>query len=55
MDFIWGFERRQFQMSSFEYCVAHDSWTRIVDLFVDVLPLNNLGFTATPGEKGRLP
>lgn len=35
--------------------VAHDCWARIVDLFVDMLPLGNLGFKDTPADEGRPP
>jgi len=55
MDFIQGFDRNQLQMMSFDQFVAHDSWARIVDLFVDVLPLGNLGFKDTLADEGRPP
>jgi transposase len=55
MDFIQGFNRNQFQMISFETMVASDSWARIVDLFVDILPLKDLGFKDTPESEGRPP
>ena len=39
MDFIQGVNRDQLVMMDFESNVAHDSWARIVDLFVDILLL----------------
>jgi len=55
MDFIQGFNRDQLQMLSFETMVKQDSWARIVDLFVDILPLKDLGFKAVPASEGRPP
>jgi len=55
MNFIQGFNRNQLQMMSFDEFVAHDSWARIVDLFVDILPLSDLGFQETPADEGRPP
>ncbi len=55
MDFIQGFDRNQLQMISFDTFVKQDSWARIVDLFVDILPLKDLGFIDTPEEEGRPP
>ena len=55
MDFIKGFDRQQLQMMSFEEYVKPDSWARVVDLFVDILPLNDLGFNETPADEGRPP
>ena len=55
MDFIRGFNRNQLQMISFDEVVRHDSWARVVDLFVDVLPLKELGFKEIPSSEGRPP
>jgi len=55
MNFIQGFDRNQLQMISFDEFVKLDSWARIVDLFVEILPLNNLGFQEIPAEEGRPP
>ena len=55
MDFIQGFNRKQLQIMSFEQFVTQDSWARIVDLFVDILPLKDLGFKDTPASEGRPP
>ncbi len=55
MEFIQGFNRNQLQMIAFDEFVAQDSWARIVDLFVDILPLKDLGFKETPANEGRPP
>ena len=55
MDFIQGFHRNQLQMMSFDEFVAEDSWTRIVDLFVESLPINELGFKQELAKEGRPP
>jgi transposase len=55
MDFMQGFNRGQLQMISFESLVKPDSWARVVNLFVDVLPLGQLGFKDTPAGEGRPP
>ena len=55
MDFIRGFNRNQLQMIAFDEFVKADSWARIVDLFVDILPLKELGFKETPASEGRPP
>jgi len=43
MDFITGFDRDQLVMMDFESAVGPDSWARIVDMFVDILPMGNWG------------
>ena len=55
MDFIQGFNRGQLQMLCFEEFVRVDSWARIVDLFVEVLPLAELKFNDELCSKGRPP
>jgi len=55
MDFIRGFNRDQLMMMDFESCVSFDSWARIVDLFVDILPLKELGFKDVLNSEGRPP
>lgn len=55
MDFIQGFNRNQLQMLSFDAFVKPDSWARVVDLFVDVLPINALGFKEELANEGRPP
>lgn len=55
MDFIQGFDREQLIMMGFESNVAFDSWARIVDFFVDALPINELGFKNILQSEGRPP
>lgn len=55
MDFITGFNRGQLIMMDFESCLSADSWARIVDMFVDILPMNNLGFEDVLNSEGRPP
>lgn len=55
MDFIKGFDRYQLQMMDFNSMVAADSWARIVDLFVEMLPLKELGFKQVLADEGRPP
>jgi transposase len=55
MNFIEGFDRNQLQMVSFDQFVKADSWARIVDLFVDSLPIKELGFKTELAEQGRPP
>lgn len=55
MDFINGFDRNQLLMMDFESAVSHDSWARVVDLFVEMLPLEELGFNEVLNQQGRPP
>ncbi len=55
MDFVQGIDRHQLQMMTFDQYVKNDSWARIVDLFVDILPIEELGFRETPTTEGRPP
>jgi len=55
MDFQHGFDRHQLRVMDFNSMVSTDSWARIVDLFVDILPLEELGFTDVLAEEGRPP
>ena len=55
MDFVNGIDRNQLVMMDFEANVAPDSWARIVDLFVEVLPMSELGFNEVLNEQGRPP
>jgi len=49
-------DRNQFAMLALEELVAEDSYARLVDVFVDALPLEELGFTQTTCQKeGRPP
>jgi transposase len=42
-------------MIAFDDHVAVDSWARVVDLFVDILPLEELGFKEELAKEGRPP
>ena len=55
MDFITGFDRNQLVMMDFEAIVEHDSWARVVDWFVDALPIRELGFNDVLQAEGRPP
>ena len=55
MDFIRGFDRNQLVMMDFDANVAQDSWARVVDWFVDTLPMNELGFNDILQAEGRPP
>ena len=54
MDFVNGIDRDQLVMMDFEANVACDSWARIVDLFVEMLPLNELRQQITEHQFGTL-
>lgn len=55
MDFITGFNRDQLVMMDFESCLGPDSWARMVDMFVDILPMGELGFKDVLNNEGRPP
>jgi len=55
MDFVNGFDRDQLIMMDFEANVAVDSWARVVDYFVDILPMEKLGFNDVLNSEGRPP
>jgi len=56
MQHISGNDRNQMQFLSLEEIVSEDSWARVIDLFVDMLPLKELGFKHTSLQKeGRPP
>lgn len=44
MNYIVGENRNQIQMIVLEQLVAPYSWARVIDLFVDILPINELAF-----------
>ena len=44
MNYIVGENRNQIQMITLEQLVAPDSWARVIDLFVDILLIDELGF-----------
>ena len=55
MDFQQGFDRHQLQIIDYNSMVSADSWARIVDLFVEILPLKELGFCDVLATEGRPP
>ena len=55
MDFVNGFNRDQLIMMDFEANVAANSWARVVDWFVDALPMAGLGFNDVLNSEGRPP
>jgi transposase len=56
MDYISGGDRNQMQFFALDEMVAEDSWARAIDIFVDLLPLKELGFKHTSLQKeGRPP
>ena len=55
MDYIQGFNRNQLQVLCFEEFVGGDSWARVVDLFVELLPMSELKFNEELCSKGRPP
>ena len=44
MHYQEGQDRNQMYVTSLEEMVAADRWARIVDLFVECMPLNDFGF-----------
>jgi transposase len=56
MNYILGGDRNQMQFLALEEMVAEDSWARVIDVFVDLLPLKDLGFKHAKLQKeGRPP
>ena len=56
MDHIQGIDRNQISIFALEEMVAKDSWARLIDVFVDALPLDDLGFESVQtAEEGRPP
>ena len=56
MDHIQGIDRNQISIFALEEMVAKDSWARLIDVFVDALPLDELGFDSVQtAEEGRPP
>ena len=54
MDHIQGIDRNQISIFALEEMVAKDSWARLIDVFVDALPLDDLGFKGVEAaEEGR--
>ena len=56
MKHILGSDRNQTQFFALEEMISGDSWARVIDLFVDLLPLKELGFKhACLQKEGRPP
>lgn len=56
MDHIQGIDRNQISIFALEEMVAKDSWARLIDVFVDALPLDKIGFKGVEvAEEGRPP
>ncbi len=56
MQYLQGKKRNQMFVASLEGLVCDDSWARIVDLFVDALPINKFGFANSKlNRTGNLP
>lgn len=56
MHYQEGVDRNQLFMTSLEELVPDDSWARIVDLFVDIMPISELGFANSELKKeGNIP
>lgn len=51
MDHITGAARNQLQFVSPDQMVPEDFWTRVIDLFVDILPIDELGFGHASASK----
>ena len=56
MNYILGGDRNQMQFMALEEMVSIDSWARVIDVFVDILPFGALGFkNAMLQKEGRPP
>lgn len=56
MEYIKGDNRDQIFMTSMSDWVADDSWARVVDMFVDALPMTTFGFkNGQLNKEGNLP
>ena len=56
MHYIEGIDRNQMSFIALEELVDQNSWARLVDVFVESLPLSKLGFTKVDlKEEGRPP
>ncbi len=56
MRHVIGEDRNQFKIIYLEQLVPENSWARVIDLFVDFLPLEELGFKhSTTQNEGRPP
>ncbi len=56
MHYHQGRDRNQAFITSLEELVGQDSWARIVDLFVDAMPINEFGFkNSRLNKEGNIP
>ncbi|GLR18245.1 transposase [Portibacter lacus] len=55
MNFNEGIDRNQISFTSIDMLVDQNSWARHIDIFVDSLPLDQLGFKTTTSSQGRPP
>lgn len=55
MNYIVGENRNQIQMIALEQLVAPDFWVRVIDLFVNILPIDELGFKHVKLQSERRP
>ncbi|MET3878940.1 hypothetical protein ABIE50_004352 [Chitinophaga sp. OAE865] len=55
IDYVSGNDRSQIHFFALEEMVSQDSWLRVIDLFVDLLPLKDLGFKHTLLQKEGRP
>ena len=56
MHYQSGQDRGQFFLTSLETMVEADSWARLVDLFIDAMPILDFGFTHSKlNKEGNLP
>ena len=56
MDYRKGKNRDQLFMTSLESVVSEDSWARVVDIFVDALPIEDFGFkNGQLNREGNIP
>ena len=55
MKYLTGFDRRQATLfpTCIDDLIPEDAEVRVIDLFVDALPLKDLGFGKAPVEEGR--
>ena len=43
INYIVGENRNQVRMTTLDQLIAPNSWARIINLFMDILPINELG------------
>jgi len=55
MEFIQGISQNQLFLMNLDGRVSQDSWARIIDLFVNLMDLEKLGFKDVLNKEGRPP